>query len=270
MGRDCLWITELWGFILVGHEINHPVRVEALNCLFCQMASWRKQEIWEKWYNGVLKRRFYLTHQLHAFWPLVGGALRWSIFWGFSTQRAWPIVPRKCAWSLSFWPYYVCDCYAVFGAPTLFLRKGLIAGNEYPFVAEHMSDYMTKTLNYISLLYCTATEHKRDGKCLLCCLSFVLICYCHIQFLIGALQMATLEKCFWCSHLKCFMQLLNSVGMWSYLGLLSRLFSLTITKYLNIIVDRDAADVHEDNILKHKVAEQKSLYCFIFVSHSFH
>ena len=40
-----------------------------------------------------------------------------------------------------------------------------------------MSDYMTKTLNYISLLYCTATEHKRDGKCLLCCLSFVLICY---------------------------------------------------------------------------------------------
>ncbi|KAF9665977.1 hypothetical protein SADUNF_Sadunf16G0181100 [Salix dunnii] len=41
---------------------------------------------------------------------------------------------------------------------------------------QHTSDYMTKTLNYISLLYCTATEHKRDGKCLLC-LSFVLICY---------------------------------------------------------------------------------------------
>ncbi|KAJ6302535.1 hypothetical protein OIU77_016601 [Salix suchowensis] len=74
MGRDCLRITELWGFILVGHEINHPVKVEALNSLFCQMASRRKQEIWEKWYNGVHQEKV-LSHP-----SLVGGALRWSIF----------------------------------------------------------------------------------------------------------------------------------------------------------------------------------------------
>ncbi|KAJ8530039.1 hypothetical protein K7X08_036874 [Anisodus acutangulus] len=39
--------------------------------------------------------------------------------------------------------------------------KGLIAGVEYPLLAEHISDYMAKTLFFTSLLYLTTTDHKR-------------------------------------------------------------------------------------------------------------
>ncbi|KAL2477305.1 Methylthioribose kinase [Forsythia ovata] len=45
--------------------------------------------------------------------------------------------------------------------PHIILRKGLIAGIEYPLLAEHISDYMAKTLFYTSLLYLTTTDHKR-------------------------------------------------------------------------------------------------------------
>jgi len=47
--------------------------------------------------------------------------------------------------------------------PHIILRKGLIAGVEYPLLAEHMSDFMANTLFFTSLLYRSTTEHKRDG-----------------------------------------------------------------------------------------------------------
>ncbi|KAJ6692451.1 METHYLTHIORIBOSE KINASE [Salix purpurea] len=37
--------------------------------------------------------------------------------------------------------------------PHIILRKGLIAGIEYPLLAEHISDYMAKTLYHTSLLF---------------------------------------------------------------------------------------------------------------------
>ncbi|PON74719.1 Methylthioribose kinase [Parasponia andersonii] len=45
--------------------------------------------------------------------------------------------------------------------PHIVLRKGLIAGVEYPLLAEHISDYMAKTLFHTSLLYHSTLEHKR-------------------------------------------------------------------------------------------------------------
>ncbi|KAJ4837475.1 hypothetical protein Tsubulata_013188 [Turnera subulata] len=45
--------------------------------------------------------------------------------------------------------------------PHIILRKGLVAGIEYPLLAEHMSAYMASTLYYTSLLYRTTIEHKR-------------------------------------------------------------------------------------------------------------
>lgn len=48
--------------------------------------------------------------------------------------------------------------------PHIILRKGLVAGIQYPFLAEHMADYMAKTLFFTSLLYHDTTEHKRAGS----------------------------------------------------------------------------------------------------------
>ncbi|KAF3619465.1 Methylthioribose kinase [Capsicum annuum] len=45
--------------------------------------------------------------------------------------------------------------------PHIILRKGLIAGIEYPLLAQDISDYMAKTLFFTSLLYLTTTDHKR-------------------------------------------------------------------------------------------------------------
>ena len=47
--------------------------------------------------------------------------------------------------------------------PHIILRKGLIAGIEYPLLAEHISEYMARTLFFTSLLHRTTTEHKRAG-----------------------------------------------------------------------------------------------------------
>ncbi|KAL1557937.1 Methylthioribose kinase 1 [Salvia divinorum] len=44
--------------------------------------------------------------------------------------------------------------------PHIILRKGLIAGVEYPLLADHVSEYMARTLFYTSLLYQTTTDHK--------------------------------------------------------------------------------------------------------------
>ncbi|KAF6137711.1 hypothetical protein GIB67_023645 [Kingdonia uniflora] len=47
--------------------------------------------------------------------------------------------------------------------PHIILRKGLIAGVEYPLLAEHMSDFMAKTLFCTSLLNNSTTKHKHSG-----------------------------------------------------------------------------------------------------------
>jgi len=47
--------------------------------------------------------------------------------------------------------------------PHIILRKGLIAGIEYPLLAEHMADFMAKTLFFTSLLFRSTADHKRDG-----------------------------------------------------------------------------------------------------------
>nr|GEU82891.1 S-methyl-5-thioribose kinase [Tanacetum cinerariifolium] len=44
--------------------------------------------------------------------------------------------------------------------PHIILRRGLIAGIEYPLLAEHMVEFMVDTLFYTSLLYLTTTQHK--------------------------------------------------------------------------------------------------------------
>ncbi|RRT59183.1 hypothetical protein B296_00009235 [Ensete ventricosum] len=44
--------------------------------------------------------------------------------------------------------------------PHIILRKGLIAGIEYPLLAQHMSDYLARTLFFTSLLYHATLEHR--------------------------------------------------------------------------------------------------------------
>jgi 5-methylthioribose kinase len=48
--------------------------------------------------------------------------------------------------------------------PHIILRKGLVAGVEYPRLAENMSDYMAKTLFFTSMIYNTTTDHKKGGE----------------------------------------------------------------------------------------------------------
>lgn len=61
--------------------------------------------------------------------------------------------------------------------PHIILRKGLIAGIEYPFLAEHISEFMAKTLFSTSLLSLTTTEHKSAGKlCMIHNFVYVRVC----------------------------------------------------------------------------------------------
>ncbi|KAG5238760.1 hypothetical protein OIU76_015231 [Salix suchowensis] len=107
--------------------------------------------------------------------------------------------------------------------PHIILRKGLIAGIEYPLLAEHISDYMAKTLYHTSLLYRTTTEHKHDvaefcGNVELCRLTEQVV-------FSDPYKVSDFNRC--------------------------------TSPYL----DHDAEAVREDDILKLEVAELKSKFC---------
>nr|KJB46675.1 hypothetical protein B456_008G0224001 [Gossypium raimondii] len=111
--------------------------------------------------------------------------------------------------------------------PHIILRKGLIAGIEYPLLAEHMSEYMAKTLFCTSLLYRSTTEHKRA-----------------VAEFCGNVELCRLtEQVVFSDPYK-----VSEYNRWT-------------SPYL----DRDAETVREDNLLKIEVAELKSKYgCFSF------
>ncbi|XP_073022876.1 methylthioribose kinase 1-like [Primulina eburnea] len=107
--------------------------------------------------------------------------------------------------------------------PHIILRKGLIAGIEYPLLAEHMSGYMAKTLFYTSLLYLTTTNHKS-----------AVAKYC------GNVELCRLtEQVVFSDPYK-----VSEYNRWT-------------TPYL----DADAEVVRGDNILKLEIAELKSKFC---------
>ncbi|PIA27054.1 hypothetical protein AQUCO_08300028v1 [Aquilegia coerulea] len=107
--------------------------------------------------------------------------------------------------------------------PHIILRKGLIAGVEYPLLAEHMSDFMAKTLFFTSLLYHSTAEHRK-----------LVAEYC------GNLELCRLtEQVVFSDPYK-----ESQYNRWT-------------SPYL----DRDAEAVRQDNILKLEVAELKSMFC---------
>ncbi|GLT98175.1 hypothetical protein SLE2022_156920 [Rubroshorea leprosula] len=107
--------------------------------------------------------------------------------------------------------------------PHIILRKGLIVGTEYPLLAEHMSEYMAKTLFFTSLLYLTTTEHKRS-----------------VAEFCGNVELCRLtEQVVFSDPYK-----VSQYNRWT-------------SPYL----DRDAEAVREDNVLKVEVAELKSKFC---------
>ncbi|TYH94169.1 hypothetical protein ES332_A12G022900v1 [Gossypium tomentosum] len=107
--------------------------------------------------------------------------------------------------------------------PHIILRKGLIAGIEYPLLAEHMSEYMAKTLFCTSLLYRSTTEHKR-----------AVVEFC------GNVELCRLtEQVVFSDPYK-----VSEYNHWT-------------SPYL----DRDAETIREDYLLKIEVAELKSKFC---------
>jgi len=107
--------------------------------------------------------------------------------------------------------------------PHIILRKGFIAGIEYPLLAEHMSEFMAKTLYFTSLLYRSTTEHKRD-----------------VAEFCGNVELCRLiEQVVFSDPYK-----VSQYNRWTSPHL-----------------DRDAEAVREDNVLKLEVAELKSKFC---------
>ncbi|XP_015892828.3 methylthioribose kinase [Ziziphus jujuba] len=106
--------------------------------------------------------------------------------------------------------------------PHIILRKGLIAGIEYPLLAEHISDYMAKTLFHTSLLYHSTTDHKHA-----------------VAEFCGNLELCRLtEQVVFSDPYK-----VSQYNRWT-------------TPYL----DHDAEAVREDNALKVEIGELKSKF----------
>ncbi|KAK3012321.1 hypothetical protein RJ639_011622 [Escallonia herrerae] len=107
--------------------------------------------------------------------------------------------------------------------PHIILRKGLIAGIEYPLLVEHVSEHLARTLFFTSLLYLTTTQHKRAVA----------------QFC-GNVELCRLtEQVVFSDPYK-----VSEFNRWT-------------SPYL----DKDAEAVREDNFLKLEVAQLKSTFC---------
>ncbi|PKA50636.1 Methylthioribose kinase [Apostasia shenzhenica] len=107
--------------------------------------------------------------------------------------------------------------------PHIILRKGLIAGIVYPLLAEHMSEYMARTLFFTSLLYHSTLEHRRE-----------VAEYC------GNVELCRLtEQVVFSDPYK-----VSQYNHWT-------------SPYL----DHNAEAVREDDILKLEVAGLKSMFC---------
>ncbi|KAG8364227.1 hypothetical protein BUALT_Bualt19G0106300 [Buddleja alternifolia] len=107
--------------------------------------------------------------------------------------------------------------------PHIILRKGLISGIEYPLLAEHISEFMARTLFYTSLLYLTTTDHKS-----------AVAKYCGNVELCRLTEQVVFSDPYKVSE-----------------------YNRCTTPYL----DADAEAVREDNILKLEIAELKSKFC---------
>ncbi|KAF3335145.1 methylthioribose kinase 1 [Carex littledalei] len=107
--------------------------------------------------------------------------------------------------------------------PHIILRKGLIAGIEYPLLAQHMSDYIAKTLFFTSLLYHTTSDHKKA-----------------VAEFCGNVEMCRLtEQVVFTDPYR-----VSNINRWT-------------SPYL----DQDAKSVREDDELKFQIAELKSMFC---------
>ncbi|KAL9686542.1 hypothetical protein QQ045_024003 [Rhodiola kirilowii] len=107
--------------------------------------------------------------------------------------------------------------------PHIILRKGLVAGVQYPKLAEHMGEYMAQTLFKTSLLYNSTTEHKRA-----------------VAEFCGNMELCRLtEQVVFSDPYQ-----VSQYNRWT-------------TPYL----DNEAQEVKEDNILKLEVAELKLKFC---------
>ncbi|XP_062185887.1 methylthioribose kinase 1 [Phragmites australis] len=106
--------------------------------------------------------------------------------------------------------------------PHIILRKGLIAGVEYPLLADHMSDYMAKTLFFTSLLCNNTTDHKKGVA----------------QYSANAEMCRLTEQVVFSDPYR-----VSKFNRWT-------------SPYL----DKDAEAVREDDALKLEVAELKSMF----------
>ncbi|KAH7575335.1 hypothetical protein JRO89_XS02G0085700 [Xanthoceras sorbifolium] len=126
--------------------------------------------------------------------------------------------------------------------PHIILRKGLIAGIEYPLLAAHISEYMARTLFCTSLLYRSTTEHKRDDL---------------VEVLV-VVNKASFEL----THL--FAEFCGNMGLCRHTEQVVFSDPYKVSEYNrwnSPYLDRDAEAVREDNILKLEIAELKSTFC---------
>ncbi|EPS60755.1 hypothetical protein M569_14047, partial [Genlisea aurea] len=107
--------------------------------------------------------------------------------------------------------------------PHIILRKGFIQGIQYPLLADHISEYLARTLFYTSLLYLSTTDHKA-----------AVAKYC-----------ANVELC----------RLTEQV-------IFSDPYKVSeYNRWTSPHLDDDAKAVREDNALKLEIAQLKSKFC---------
>ncbi|KAK4563254.1 hypothetical protein RGQ29_005675 [Quercus rubra] len=144
--------------------------------------------------------------------------------WPMTKERAYfeAVALRELVYHFGHTMSLIGMCYLE--PPHIIVRKGLIAGIEYPLLAEHMSEFMARTLYFTSLLYRSTMEHK-----------------CAVAEFCGNVELCRLTE------QVVFSDPYNKVSQYNH--------------WTSPYLARDAEALQEDNVFKLEVAELKSKFC---------
>jgi len=93
-------------------------------------------------------------------WPLTKDR---AYFEAMALEEQGRITPNHVPQLYHFDPTMSLIAMRYLPPPHIILRKGLIAGIQYPLLARHIAHFMANTLFFTSLLFHSTLDHKRQG-----------------------------------------------------------------------------------------------------------
>lgn len=112
-------------------------------------------------HSVIMKQSLPYIRCIGESWPLTKDR---AYFEAMALEEQGRITPHHVPQLYHFDPTMSLIAMRYLPPPHIILRKGLIAGIQYPLLARHIAHFMANTLFFTSLLFHSTLDHKRQGQ----------------------------------------------------------------------------------------------------------